>query len=117
MDVHLILLHVLLSLSPCSDHISDVAPSPIVLNRLVDVTILREAENYLVLKLLIKKIASGFKDGTSTSVKEAINSVDAILHALGRGTLKIWLRMLVRDLQGGEPDLVTARRKAEQDLE
>ena len=61
--------------------------------------------------------SGGFKDGTSTSVKDAIKSVDTILHALGRGTLKIWLRMLVRDLQGGEPDLVTARRKAEQDLE
>ena len=65
----------------------------------------------------VMKIAGGFKDGTSTSVKEAIKSVDAIIHALGRGTLKIWLRMLVRDLQGGEPDVVTARRKAEQDLE
>jgi hypothetical protein len=57
----------------------------------------------------VMKIAGGFKDGNSNSVKEAIKSVDAILHALGRGTLKIWLRMLVRDLQGGEPDVVAAR--------
>ena len=50
-------------------------------------------------------------------MKDAIKTVDTILHALGRGTLKIWLRLVVRDLQGGEPDVVTARRKAEQDLE
>ena len=54
-----------------------------------------------------------FKDGTSSAVKDAIKSVDAVLHALGRGTLKIWVRKLVRDLQGGEPELVTAKRKAE----
>ena len=53
------------------------------------------------------------KAGTSTTVKDAIKSVDTILHNLGRGSLKIWLRMLVRDLQGGEPDVVAARRKAE----
>ena len=42
----------------------------------------------------------GSKAGTSTTMKDAIKSVDAIIHALGIGTLKIWLRMLVRDLQG-----------------
>jgi hypothetical protein len=45
-------------------------------------------------------------------VKDAIKSLDTIIHAFERGTLKIWLRMLVRDLQGGEPDVVAARRKA-----
>ena len=55
----------------------------------------------------------GSKAGTSITVKDAIKSVDTILHALGRGTIKIWLRMLVRDIQGGEPDAVAARRKAE----
>ena len=64
-----------------------------------------------------KEDSRGSKAGTSTAVKDAIKSLDTILHAFERGTLKIWLRMLVRDLQGGEPDLVTARRKAEQDLE
>ena len=53
------------------------------------------------------------KAGTSTTVKDAIKSFDSILHALGRGTLKIWLSMLVRDLQKGEPDVVTSRRKDE----
>ena len=58
------------------------------------------------------KIAGGFKDGTSSAVKDAIKSVETVLHALGRGTLKIWLRMLVRDLQVGEPDVIAASRKA-----
>ena len=60
-----------------------------------------------------KEDSWGSKAGTLTTVKDAIMSLENILHALERGTLKIWLRMLVRDLQGGDPDVVAARRKAE----
>ena len=59
-----------------------------------------------------KEYSRGSKAGTLNTEKDAFKSMDTILHALGRGTLKIWLRMLVRDFQIGEPDVVTTRRKA-----
>ena len=44
------------------------------------------------------KLTGGFKNKTKNVVKEVLKGMEVVLYALRSGTLKTWLRMLLKEL-------------------
>lgn len=61
------------------------------------------------------KLPVCFRESAMSVVKETMKGFDAVVHDLGRGALKVWMRILMRELQGQESNFLEARREVEQD--
>ena len=62
-------------------------------------------------------LALDINDGGTNVINESVKGFEIVVHVLGRGKLKMWLRMLMRDLQGLESDVEASRKKGEQDAD
>ncbi len=58
-----------------------------------------------------------FKNPDDKETSPAVEEFDTLIHTFGKGAMKIWVILVVRDITGQGPDAGNPRRRGEQDKE